>query len=48
MEIAHWINAVKLCGKALSRGVIMPIEPLSLALPPELPPCLVVLAGVGG
>ena len=33
MEIAHWINAVKVRGKAASRGVIMPIEPYSLVDP---------------
>lgn len=33
MEIADWMNAVKVCGRAVSRGVIMPIEPFPLALP---------------
>ena len=33
MEIARWINAVKVRGKAVSRGVIMPIEPYPLADP---------------
>ena len=48
MEIAYWINAVKECGKAVSRGIIMPIEPLSLAiigLTPELAPCLIPFGG---
>ena len=50
MEIARWMNAVKVRGKAVSWGVIMPIEPLSLAiigLTPELTPCLIPLGGLG-
>ena len=48
MEIARWIIAVKVCGKAVSRGVTVPIEPLLLAiigLTPELGPCSIPLGG---
>lgn len=33
MEITRWINAVKVRGKDVSRGVIMPIDPFPLAYP---------------
>ena len=50
VEIVDWINAVKVRGTAVSRGVMMPIEPLSLAiigLTLELAPCLAPLGGLG-